>query len=50
MINAERQAEVLKNDERGSAYLIYGQATRSSGLNTHYEWKGDEILVRGDKT
>jgi len=51
MINAERQAEVLKNDERGQRVFDFmDKATRSSGLNTHYEWKGDEILVRGDKT
>jgi poly-gamma-glutamate capsule biosynthesis protein CapA/YwtB (metallophosphatase superfamily) len=47
LINAQRQPEVLKNDERGQgAFDFMEKITKGEGLNTRYEWKGDEIVIR----
>jgi len=48
-INDQRQPEVLKNDEKGRQVLNFmDRMTRESGLNTRYEWKGDEVVVCTD--
>ena len=51
MINSQRQVEVLKNDESGQRVFDYVERiTRGSELNARYEWKDNEILIRGDQT
>lgn len=51
LINAQRQPEVLKNDERGrKAFDFVERITWGAGLNTRYEWKGDEVVICTDQT
>jgi poly-gamma-glutamate synthesis protein (capsule biosynthesis protein) len=50
LINAQKQPEVLKNDKRGQqVFKFMDKITRGAGLNTRYEWKGDEVLIHMDK-
>jgi poly-gamma-glutamate synthesis protein (capsule biosynthesis protein) len=47
LINEQRQPEVLKNDERGQQIFDFMEKiTKEAGLDTRYEWKGDEIVIR----
>ena len=49
LINAQKQPEILKNDEKGrQAFDFMDKITRGADLNTHYEWKGNEIVIRVD--
>jgi len=51
LVNAQNQPEVLKHDESGRQALNFmREITREAGLNTRYEWKGDEIVIRPSKT
>jgi len=51
LINAQKQPEILKNDERGrQAFEFMDKITEGAGLNTRYEWIGDEIVIRTDQT
>ena len=46
LINEHRQPEILKNDERGKAVYDYVEnISIAAGLNVHYEWDGDEVVV-----
>ena len=46
LINKQRQPEILKNDERGQQVFDYvDKITRAAGLNTRYEWEGDEVVI-----
>ena len=50
-INEQRQPELLKNDERGrQVFDFMEKTTAASDLNTRYEWKDDEVVVRMDQT
>ena len=45
-VNEKKQPEVLKNDEKGQQALAFMEKiTKMAGLNTRYEWEGDEIIV-----
>lgn len=49
LINEHRQPEVLKKDERGQELFDFmDKITKGAGLNTCYEWDGDEINIRQD--
>lgn len=49
LINEERQPEVLKNDENGQrVYNFIDRITKGAGLNTRFEWKGDEVVIHTD--
>jgi len=51
LINEQRQPEVLKNDDEGQQVFDFmDRITRDAGLNTRYEWKGDEIVIHADQT
>ena len=51
IVNAERITEVLKNDKRGQQMFDFmDRITRGAGLNMHYEWKGDEVVVHPVQT
>ncbi len=46
LINGHRQPEVLRNDDRGN--LIFDTMAKSNqdaGLNTRYQWRGNEVLI-----
>jgi poly-gamma-glutamate synthesis protein (capsule biosynthesis protein) len=46
IINDRGQPEVLKHDERGQRVFDYMEKiTRVIGLDTGYEWDGDEIVI-----
>ncbi len=46
LINEHGQPEILKNDERGKAVYDYVEnISIAAGLNVHYEWDGDEVVV-----
>jgi poly-gamma-glutamate synthesis protein (capsule biosynthesis protein) len=50
LINDKRQPEVLKNDERGrQCFDFMDKITKGAGLETGYEWKGDEVVVHEKK-
>jgi poly-gamma-glutamate synthesis protein (capsule biosynthesis protein) len=50
LINAQKQPEILKNYERGrQGFEFMDKITKDAGLNTHYDWKGDEIVIRADQ-
>jgi poly-gamma-glutamate capsule biosynthesis protein CapA/YwtB (metallophosphatase superfamily) len=50
LVNAHRQPEVLKNDKRGKeASDFMDKISKSSGLNTRYQWQDNEVQVFGDK-
>jgi poly-gamma-glutamate synthesis protein (capsule biosynthesis protein) len=45
-INAQRQPEVLKNDEAGQqVFEFMKKITMGAGLSTEYKWKGDEVVI-----
>lgn len=47
LINERKQPEVLQNDDRGrQVFEFVDRITKGSGLNTKYEWEGDEVVVR----
>ena len=46
LVNQSRQPEVLKNDERGQQiFESLDKLTKGPGLDTRYQWKGNEILI-----
>ncbi|MFC1863360.1 CapA family protein [Thermodesulfobacteriota bacterium] len=46
LINKEAKPEILKKDERGiQVYGYMEKITRDAGLNSHYEWEGDEVVI-----
>lgn len=46
LINKQGQPEILKHDERGQDIFDYMEKiTRGAGLNAHYAWDGDEVVV-----
>ena len=46
LINAQKQPEILKNDKMGQqAFDFMEKITKEAGLNTRYEWQGNEILI-----
>lgn len=46
LINKEAKPEILRNDERGMlVYMYMEKITTNAGLNAHYEWSGDEIVI-----
>ena len=50
-INEERQTEVLKHDQRGQQMFEFmDRITKGANLNIRYDWKGDEVVARTDKT
>ncbi len=50
LINGELQPEILGNSAVGQQVLAYiEQITLAEGLNTHYEWDGNEIVVRASE-
>jgi len=49
LVNEQKQPEVLKKDKKGRQALEFmEEITRGAGLNTRYEWKGDEIVTHPD--
>jgi poly-gamma-glutamate synthesis protein (capsule biosynthesis protein) len=51
LINEQRQPEVLKNDERGRQLFDFmDMITGDAGLDTRYEWDGDEVMIHTDET
>lgn len=49
LVNSLKQPEVLKNDERGQQAIEFmREITKEAGLNTRYQWKGDEIVIHAD--
>jgi len=50
LINEQRQPEVLQNDERGQQIFDFMDTlTREAGLNTRFDWEGDEVLILTDQ-
>ena len=48
-VNEQKQAEVLKNNEKGQqAFDFMNTITKEAGLNTRYQWDGDEIVIHTD--
>jgi poly-gamma-glutamate capsule biosynthesis protein CapA/YwtB (metallophosphatase superfamily) len=46
MVNKKGQPEVLGNDERGGEVFRYMEKiTLQAGLNGHFRWDGDEVVV-----
>jgi poly-gamma-glutamate capsule biosynthesis protein CapA/YwtB (metallophosphatase superfamily) len=46
LLDEKGKPEILKNDERGQKVFDYlNNITKGAGLNTRYEWKGDEVLI-----
>jgi hypothetical protein len=46
VINSEDQPELLKHDEKGQQVFDYMEnITRGAGLNAHFEWQNDEVLI-----
>jgi hypothetical protein len=46
LINKQGQPEILKKDARGQEVFDYMEKiTRAAGLNAHYEWEGDEVVI-----
>ncbi len=46
LINQQRQPEVLKNDERGQQiFESMDKLTKNLGLDTRYQWQGNEVLI-----
>jgi len=47
LINRQKQPEILKNDERGQqVFNFVDKITKAAGLDTVYEWKGDEVVIQ----
>jgi poly-gamma-glutamate synthesis protein (capsule biosynthesis protein) len=46
LINSQKQPDVLINDEQGQlAFNFMDKITKEAGLDTNYEWKGNEIVI-----
>ena len=51
LVNAHRQPEVLKHDQRGQEVADFmNRITFIEGLNTQYQWQGDDVLICPGKT
>jgi poly-gamma-glutamate synthesis protein (capsule biosynthesis protein) len=51
LVNEHRQPEVLKHDIEGQdVFDFLERITGGAGLDTRYQWQGDEVLICGDKT
>jgi hypothetical protein len=47
VVNKQGHPEIVGHDDRGQEVFDYMEKiTRGAGLDTKYEWKGDEVLVR----
>ena len=47
IINAQKQPEILKNDEKGKQLFDFMEKiTRFAGLNTQFRWEGNEIVIQ----
>lgn len=46
LVNKQGQPEICNNDERGQQVFNYiDKVTKHAGLNAHYKWEGDEIVI-----
>ncbi len=44
----DRQPRILKHDEKGQEVFDHlDKITREAGLDTRYEWEGDEVIIYG---
>ncbi len=49
LVNKQGQPVVLENGERGQEVFDYmARISEEAGLDTRYEWKGDEVLICAD--
>jgi poly-gamma-glutamate synthesis protein (capsule biosynthesis protein) len=49
VVNKQGHPEIVGHDDRGQEVFDYmEEITRGAGLDTRYEWNGDEVVVRTD--